>query len=142
MPSLHQALVYGGEQDEIPATRSILLLTPCPHPLQNSHSAILLGSRIGHLEGKDVVERVEGEPRLPGWRGHWGGGGASSPSVLTILNQWEWKARRERAWLTPDPKAQAWKPALPCSVSWRLSSVREQKGYVQGVISWLTGQWG
>lgn len=69
-----------------------------------------------------------------------GAGGASSPSVLTILNQWEWKVRRERAWLTPDPKAQAWKPALPCSVSWRLSSVREQKGYVQGVISWLTGQ--
>ena len=70
------------------------------------------------------------------------GGGASSPSVLTILNQWEWKWRRERAWLTPDPEAQAWKPAPPRSVSWRPSIVREQKGYVPGVISWLTGQWG
>lgn len=73
MPSLHQALVYSTEQDgEIPAPGSIQLLSPCtdPHPMKNGYSAVLLDSRTGHLEGKDVAERVKGEPRLPGWRGY------------------------------------------------------------------------
>lgn len=97
MPSLYQALVHNTEQDgEIPAPGSIQLLSPCTdsHPLKNGYSAVLLVSRTGHLEGKDVAEGVKWGSQASRMEGLLRRG-ACSPSVLTTLKQWKWKRSRE-----------------------------------------------
>lgn len=117
MPSLYQALVYNTEQDgEIPASGSIPLLSPCTdsHPLKNGYSAVSLDSRTGHLEGKDVAKGVKRGSQASRMEGLLGGG-----SMLTLSSDHTEAVGVEEE--QGDPKTQAWKPALPCSNSWRLS---------------------
>jgi len=86
------------EQDNnISAIRGILSLPPCTdsHALKNGYSAILVSAGQVIWKGRIFAEKAEEEPRLTGWKSHWG---ASSPPVLSILKQWDWKGREERPW--------------------------------------------
>lgn len=73
VPSLFQAPALVGKQDgEVPAI-GVLVTVPMhrlPPSKQNGHSAMLVGSRVHHLEGKDVAEKAEGQLRLLGWSSH------------------------------------------------------------------------